>query len=308
MNLTYKIAWVEDQPHNVTGFKTAIEELLREHGFNPELLFFSTPDDIKRLIDDEIHHDEYDLILVDWKLAAGENGATVASQIREKIYTEIVFYSSNPARDLRKAIHELEIDGVFCTHRPDLAETARGVIARTIRKVVDLEAMRGIMMASVGEIDIFLRSAIKLRNEKLDAAARADLIAMIKGIVISTKKSLLGAAERRVADINTLDGLLDAPGLMSTDNLHAVLSGLLKAHPHHPRLEGHATKLAALTSEIIQPRNKMGHVVPEGGGKKPKMKIAGEEVILDEEYFRALRHAVIQHRANFISMTEMLKE
>ena len=91
MNTFFKILWFEDE---VTWFnmeRLRINSILQEHYLIPEIVRKDGDDfDIS-----ELTGNDYDLIIMDYKLAEGTTGDTVVTAIRENnILTDILFYSS----------------------------------------------------------------------------------------------------------------------------------------------------------------------------------------------------------------------
>ena len=79
---------------------------------------------------------------------------TLIERIRNlDINTEIVFYSTAAVGTLRDEVRERELDGVYCRGRNQITTEVIPIIDSTIRKVLDLENSRGLVMAELGELD-----------------------------------------------------------------------------------------------------------------------------------------------------------
>lgn len=157
MKLKYKILWIENEQDWVESIEDQIQEYLEELGFIYEM----------KLIDKEvsgIDYNDYDIILMDLNLADQPNGADLISKIRGlDVYTDVVFYSASGITELRTKGKEKELEGVFyCGRTPDreFVNKVKAVINSTIKKVQDLNNLRGLVMAEVSELDAMMDEII----------------------------------------------------------------------------------------------------------------------------------------------------
>lgn len=134
MKLEFKILWFDDQPKELTSQKGMLTRHLMKEGFKLNIKEVTQIKDIKSLLPSLQNESNPDLILMDWNMGngtqgAGLDGADVAKKIRSKFkYQEIVFYSAAPPETLRKAVFDKKIDGVFCINRNNLAAETKNVI------------------------------------------------------------------------------------------------------------------------------------------------------------------------------------
>ena len=174
MNLDYKILWFEDIQSSFNAKKRLVKRVVEDLGF-----FFPEPrneinDDNLETIDFKI----YDLIIADLNLANGEKGSTILNTIREKgIYTEVVFYSSQGEDYVRNELSSFQIDGAYCADRADddFIDKVSHVIQTTVKKVQDLNNMRGLIMAETSDIDKTMLEIIKAVLEKDALGIRNNL-------------------------------------------------------------------------------------------------------------------------------------
>ena len=157
MRLKYKILWIENEKDWVESIEDQIQDYLEDLGFIYE----------KKLISKEeknIDYNDYDLILMDLNLADQPNGAELISKIRNVgAYTDVVFYSAMGIDDLRAKGKEKELEGVYYSGRTpesSFVKKVKAVIDSTIKKVQDLNNLRGLVMAEVSELDLRMTSLI----------------------------------------------------------------------------------------------------------------------------------------------------
>ena len=78
----------------------------------------------------------YDLVVIDYNLGRDDtNGAEVAYRLRRDLaYTDMVFYSSDPAAKLLVKLANSEVSGVFVARRDNLDEALTGLADTVIGK------------------------------------------------------------------------------------------------------------------------------------------------------------------------------
>lgn len=87
------------------------------------------------------------------KTSTKDEGETINRKIREeKVYSEIVFYSSQ-YEALQAKLNEHFVEGIFTSSREELADKVESIINVTIKKVQDVNNLRGLIMA-VAELDV----------------------------------------------------------------------------------------------------------------------------------------------------------
>ena len=91
MNTIFKILWFEDEPTWYNMERLRVEGILKTHYLVPSIIRKSGDD----FNIDELTGNDYDLILMDFKLADEVTGDTIVAALRESsILTDILFYSS----------------------------------------------------------------------------------------------------------------------------------------------------------------------------------------------------------------------
>lgn len=169
MRLEYKILWIEDNQDFINSVKEEICQFISQKGYKPE---------IKELTRVEISNinnlslDDFDLILVDFKLSDGgyskENGSDLIKKIRAlKVFSNIVFYSSDYA-----AIKDLDLNGVYKYERQKINPQKIGefydLIEFFLNKDMNENTMRGIAMVELAKFDRDIWEILKLRSSSED--------------------------------------------------------------------------------------------------------------------------------------------
>lgn len=204
MKLEYKILWFEDQFSEVEGDAYRLEALIREYGFIPEFDHRAkiSEAEIEALALSLEQYNPYDLIIFDYDLGgSSETGLSIAAHLRNKIYTDMVFYSGQVPKQLRKYLFDDEVDGVFIVHREVFYDDIEPIIEDHIKKLSDLNNIRGVVMAASSEIDQKIRELlIKKITLKLNDEQKKELFD-------KTKKNLLRSLTSRIKKVENIDDI-----------------------------------------------------------------------------------------------------
>lgn len=175
MNCTFRILWFEDE---LTWFRmqaTQINRLMDRHCLKADINRKSGDDfDV-----DELCGNEYDLILMDYKLASGNTGDTIISSIRsQNILTDILFYSSQ-FEEMLAAIKTVSppIDGVYYANRK--LELFQPKIEKLVDKIVrrseDLINLRGFVLDNSCDFEVRVKEILNIAWQKFTEPERAIL-------------------------------------------------------------------------------------------------------------------------------------
>lgn len=116
----------------------------------------------------------YDLILMDYVLAAGNTGKIMIDLIRSNaVLTDVLLYSS----EYEKMIDELKadnplIDGVFFADRKNelFEEKLFGIIHKIIRRSEDIVNLRGFFLDNTSDFEVRIKELLKIAWDKLPEA------------------------------------------------------------------------------------------------------------------------------------------
>jgi len=171
MTLDYKILWIDDHEDFFRNHEDFIKEHIEEKGFEAQIIKHKSLQDYLEHDNNKIEQIKYDLFLVDLNLDNGHTGNEIIEKIRSnKVLTDIIFYSTNLA-DVRRSVNDNNIEGVFVTSRNqnDFEEKVTDVIDVTIKKVQDVNNLRGLIMAEVAELDRIKKRIIQKFSKDADA-------------------------------------------------------------------------------------------------------------------------------------------
>lgn len=203
MRLNYKILWCEDDLEWLEEAQDHIEEYLKDLGFVAVIENVRSEDeqDLKHKLN--ISQD-YDLILMDYKFNDKPIGQMYINLIRShNIFAEVVFYSGVRPKELYDQIARLSLDGVYVSPRVDgFYDKVKKVIQTTVKKVLDVNAMRGIVMAATSETDKKFFEIIKVVHDtKLNDEQKGSL----RDKILKRIKKRFDDLQRKHAEVNPSD-------------------------------------------------------------------------------------------------------
>ncbi len=297
MRLEYKILWVEDNKSWYNTTKELFTETLDELGFKLVSKKCENIDEVKA----EIHKNwlkEYDLLLVDFTLKNSESGDKIIEFIRgikeQPILTDIIFYSS-AVENVRDSMHKLGLEGVYSADRNEIDTKFDLVVNTTIKKVQDINNMRGLVMAEVAELDNKMVDILKLFSENIDEKQRALFIEKRKKRVLESLDKISTAFK----DVSEID--LFEHRDFNTYHKWMTVKNVLKFLKNTDIQQ----ELDKYFPEIIEKRNKLAHVkevIAEDG----KISLADGDFVFNDEVCKNIRKDLQKHAENFDKIKEML--
>jgi hypothetical protein len=261
MTLCYKILWIEDELKSIRRKKKLIEQYIEEEkGFEPCIELIGTFSEFESEVGYE-NTKEYDLLLVDLDLGNDDNkseGNTIIRKIRdEKVYTEIIFYSSH-YENLTQKIQEHFVEGIFTSNRDELDLKAKKIIDITIKKVQDVNNLRGLIMAEVADLEKIKERIILKASQRLsDKYLEKYVLKKVKNSGNSTKNK----AERYLDQITTVtfDELFRKVGFIDLDKKRFAVGKVLEIFSiNEPMSKDEFLKL--FEEEVQKVRNKFAHI------------------------------------------------
>lgn len=205
MKLFYDILWFEDQPAEIKPAIESLEYFVAEAGLKLRCDIRDTVslEDVGHLSEKLRRYNPYDLIVFDYDMGASVGGPEIARDLRSQVYTDMIFYSGKSIHDLRRVVFDAGVDGVFVVTRLQLAEQLRPIVDDQIRRVCDINVMRGLVMDEVARSDRLMRDlSCKILKNSVPAA-RATFLDRLK-------KRLLERSVKTNSDINGIVDEIDA--------------------------------------------------------------------------------------------------
>lgn len=304
MRLDFNVLWVDDQPNAVNAQITRIKAEMADEGFSFNPTQCASIDEVEALIAGEVFQDEVDLILVDWDLGGGVHGQDVIERVRQVAqYKDVVFYSAQtPAADLRRMAFERGLEGIFCASREGLIDEVLGVFESLVKKVLDLDHTRGIVMGATSDIDHMIHSCLLHIEAKLDDGGKKTLVDQAIKRVQERVKDIAKQGEK-LAAATSVTTILEAHMIFGANDRLRMLRRLLEADANHARS---ADTVKSYMENVVPERNVLGHMVlaPEG---RPQAVVNSEGKQINLDDMRTLRKTILSLREDFRGLVDALK-
>ncbi len=304
MRLDFNVLWVDDQPNAVNAQITRIKAEMADEGFSFNPTQCASIDEVEALIAGEVFQDEVDLILVDWDLGGGVHGQDVIERVRQVAqYKDVVFYSAQtPAADLRRMAFERGLEGIFCASREGLIDEVLGVFESLVKKVLDLDHTRGIVMGATSDIDHMIHSCLLHIEAKLDDGGKKALVDQAIKRVQERVKDIAKQGEKLGA-ATSVTTILEAHMIFGANDRLRMLRRLLEADANHAQS---VDTIKSYMENVVPERNVLGHMVlaPEG---RPQAVINSEGKQINLDDMRTLRKTILSLREDFRGLVDALK-
>ncbi|MNW44318.1 hypothetical protein D3C74_215480 [compost metagenome] len=175
MNYIFNILWFENEPTWFRMQSNHLKPLMERHCLQPNIIR-KNGDDFNA---SDLSGNDFDLILMDYKLAAGATGDVIISDIRSNnILTDILFYSSQ-YEEMLKAIQELfpPIDGVYYANRKlELFQMKiEGLINKIVRRSEDLINLRGFVLDNSCDFEVRVKEILNICYQKFSPEEQSEL-------------------------------------------------------------------------------------------------------------------------------------
>ena len=301
MKLEYRVLWFDNDPELFDSLEDEIEDMERHisgWGLIPQV----------SIVTDANAFSSYapfsgiDLVVVDFNLEEHGHGQSFISQLRHsQVYTEVIFYSAQSAEELWDAVRKEQLEGVYIANKENVVPRILGVGEHTLKKVLDLENMRGIVMAEVGDLDILLDEIFRLGMEKIPPEKQGEIYARFHS---DAKEHV---TERDAA----LDEFLKGPSVEILQSLCDTSGARWKNHnrvkKQHAALKDY--QAGDYQKEVITPRNALAHGIPRKDADGALIfEHRGATFKFDDQSSVALRHKIIEYRKIFTQMCDTLRE
>lgn len=184
MKLTYSVLWFDDDEEYLESLdQELIQEKFSSWGFNCSINLVSDSEQFLK----EAPYKDYDIILVDYSLDAIDgHGQDFIKEIRDlHVLTEVIFYSSHSGDLLWDAVRKEKLEGIYVASRQNQGQIDKlfKVAYQSIQKVLDLENVRGIVMAEVGSNDELLSKIATKAFVQLPEKKQSSLMTKYVGYI-----------------------------------------------------------------------------------------------------------------------------
>jgi hypothetical protein len=302
MRLDFNILWVEDQPDAVKAQLAKIDRLLRKDGFRVNAEFATSVKHAEWFLGNDIFGDHIDLVLMDYDLGKGPNGSVGIEMVRDSFpFKDIVFYSASGIKKIKQSLSEGKFQGVFYSSRQDLPDTVVGVFKALVKKVLDIEHARGIVMGATSEIDYFINESLVTAFGKADEQLQAKALKLVAEQLKENKKTF-EKESKKVEALTDLAALADFHHVYTSAHRLRLLRKMLEAASAHAA----ECKLMLQYADTMPQRNVLAHMrVVRNGFSRKLFDRSGKEITTD--HIQALRVALLEYHELFEKVVASLR-
>ena len=286
MKIEYKILWLEDDISWLRVPKNRLEKEIESYGFIPLINTINDCDLSK------MKYNDYDLILVDYNLNCGtENrGNHILTLLRSrKILADAIFYSNTDISILYEKVKEDKISNVSIFDRAvfndENIDQIYEIIAYYLKKDLDINSMRGIMMSEVARFD---NKIWEILNKITDIEG---IIPYVRCRTLIQKNDFNNMTDDVLREkIISKD---DSTAYFTSSMRYKLLKNLIKKLAENNEIFNSSYNLLKVFyDEIIKERNALAH--------RENM------LVDDEETFKLIRKNIIKHRDGLEKLKELL--
>lgn len=297
MRLDFSVLWFDDNEEYIDSLDMdVLEEEIIKWGFSPNIQLVTTPEKFLSFSP----FAEFDLIVVDYNLEGYKNGQEFIADIRSNaVFTEIIFYTAGNASNLWDAIRDKKLEGIFVSSRPNILSKIMKVGHQSIRKVLDLENMRGIVMAEVGELDHLLDEIITLGLSSLPPNQQKEIFQRFYEKSMAQHQGEIQKLNNFIKepDIHTMLSLCDSNKRWQNFNRLWKSQPKLKKRP----------RIGQYDQDVLKPRNFLAHGTPIPHEDEGYIfHHYGQEFHFDEETSLSLRQTILHYKNEFSNLIELL--
>jgi len=269
MRIDFNLLWVEDHQGNVQAYRDKIEYLMKREGFRLQVKFVNSVAGATKMLSEDIYGDHVDMILMDYDLGAGPKGDEGLVEVQKIFpFKDVVFYSSR-ADNLADMVANKKIQGVYIAPRDDLfPDTVIGVFEELVKKVVDIDHSRGIVMGATSDIDHLVNSCLVSTYDDCCGEAQTQVLEAVLERLIKIKKRLDENLEE-IQGIKHVKDLFDKHAVYTSIDRLNLLRKALKFEGKHSKENDPSIRRYA--DEIMPRRNDLAHVRVETEGFSRKL-------------------------------------
>ena len=287
MRIEYKILWVEDEKSWYDTTKELFTDTLEDLGFKLISHKCENIDQVKAEVKKNNLAD-YDLLLVDYTLKNSDSGDKIIEFIRNikdnPILTDVLFYSS-AVENVRDSMRSLGLEGVYTADRKEIETKFDQVVNTTIKKIQEVNTMRGLIMAETSDLDVLMVEIIEL-------ILTSEFSEVIEEYITEKIKETVDKTISLASNKNTIEKIHDSRIFTTLGKAKAInkISNL-----KHIGIKNYFDQY---NSEIISTRNLFAHVkeVFKDGERVLISELTGHKELFNGDRCIEIRKNLIKYR------------
>ena len=296
MRLEYRILWIENDSDWKETTEGMIKDEILEKGYILNTTFYK---DYNVFLRETAKKDYgiYDLILVDYKLDNDLTGDNFIEKVRNNnVLTDVLFYSQN-SDELKEKFSNNSLEGVYISNREDFEDKFFQVFLKTIKKLEELNAVRGLVMAETSRLDRIIEDILINYFNSDDSNKKTLKHYILDKINKSLKSNFSGDALK----ISSKTDIEIVKSRVFTANLKSRTINKLIEINKYDSIFTHKD----YENEVLKTRNELAHAKSEIKDGKEILIVENKEGI-EEKEFR--QEDIVEIRKNILKYDKILKE
>ncbi len=299
MRLEYKILWIENDSDWKESTEDMIKDEILEKGYILDTTFYK---DYNVFLGKTAKKDYgiYDLILVDFKLDNDLTGDNFIEKVRNNnVLTDVLFYSQN-SDELKDKFSKNSLEGVYISNREDFEDKFFQVFRKTIKKLEELNAVRGLVMAETSRLDRIIEDILLEHidsEDKIKIHAIKILEDSAKSLYIDKNKKINERGNLKAQNIQNNSLIKRA---LDASKRTRVLAKLIKIKKIDIRFS-----FESYLEDVIDVRNELAHAKSEIKDGKEVLIVEKKEEIEEKEF---KQEDIVEIRKNILKYDKILKE
>lgn len=302
MRLNYYVLWVEDDDSWYDTTAELFSETIVDNGFHPIINRKKNLDGVtEEILESGLK--KFDIFLIDFKLRNSKDGDSIIDYVRaNNIYTDIIFYSSDK-QSIVDSIKEHLFEGVYHSDRNELEDKFEKVFKTTIKKVEEINSMRGLIVGETSELDSIIEEHL-LYYIQSQFIEKFDLNNFIDKEILCN----LDNRKTKIIELYSNSGIHAILPYIDAIKKVKLLRGILKSNKDHKNFIPEFIDInSSYQNEVIEIRNKFAHsmvIINESGIEVLKALVGNEHFVFDENSFKTIRENLLKHRDALLKLRD----
>ena len=247
-------------------------------------------------------NNNFDLILMDYMLAAGNTGKQMIDMIRSNaVLTDVLLYSSEYDKMVRALGKDNPlIDGVFFADRKNelFEEKLFGIIHKIVRRTEDIVNLRGFFLDNTSDFEVRIKELLKIAWDKMSESHERLSVKMEANL-----KNIMDFTDRTLKEVHESDSVYESANnhkyALSIRNRIDILSEIISILVESNKIvipqeyEELRDFSKGYSKDISLYRNALGHKKYS----ETSLKIEGKVVAIDESLHKMLRKNINKYDA-----------
>ena len=221
MRYDLRILWVDDTPAFFDETKEILEMFAEDNGISLRFDYIENVNEFfKRMKNDIKGFKLYDIFFVDFTLSDDIVGSNLIRDLRrEKMDSDILFYSSEHESDIRKTVVEDlgSFEGVYIANRENFEEKSNYLINKNARRLTTLSNIRGFLMDQTSENDYTIKSYILRKFDMLSQSQKQEISEMLLESIKDKEQKFITHANTEITKLENsgIKNMKQTMGLMN---------------------------------------------------------------------------------------------